>query len=318
MPKCYEIIACPRKGGQPEYLSRGNDSSTVSDSMLNRGDASCKYECYGEGIKNTILVDKGAASHSCFSSLLLVCILPLEEETPVSASRGAKRLNSLRKGHENMGRAGQQRRPRRTKSSTLYQQLDEEGKEAWVQLLDQGCKTLGEAASRDYETFVTLVQALECAGFQGTPGVRTLAGLDAKPTERVTEERTETPRLQENTAMTLDELVALKAQAKRPLTYCLCGSTDRARQAFKDECLRLTLEGQKVLTIGANAKDKDLHITEEMKVRLDVLHLFKIDDADVVRILNVGGYIGESTRRELEYARRLGKRIEFLEKMSTL
>ena len=30
-------------------------------------------------------------------------------------------------------------------------------------------------------------------------------------------------------------------------------------------------------------------------------------------VLNVGGYIGTSTRRELEYARRLGKRIEFLE-----
>jgi hypothetical protein len=44
-----------------------------------------------------------------------------------------------------------------------------------------------------------------------------------------------------------------------------------------------------------------------------VLHLFKIDEADIVRVLNVGGYIGTSTRRELEYARRLGKRIEFLE-----
>ncbi len=41
--------------------------------------------------------------------------------------------------------------------------------------------------------------------------------------------------------------------------------------------------------------------------------LFKIDEADIVRVLNVGGYIGTSTRRELEYARRLGKCIEFLE-----
>lgn len=113
--------------------------------------------------------------------------------------------------------------------------------------------------------------------------------------------------------MTLDELLDLKARTPRPLTYCLCGSTNRAAHAFRDECLRLTLAGHKVLTIGVNARDADLDISEEQKVQLDLLHLSKIDDADVVRILNVGGYLGESTRRELEYAQRLGKRIEFLE-----
>ena len=46
---------------------------------------------------------------------------------------------------------------------------------------------------------------------------------------------------------------------------------------------------------------------------LDELHLRKIDLADTVWILNVGGYIGESTRKELEYAQRIGKRILFLE-----
>jgi hypothetical protein len=113
--------------------------------------------------------------------------------------------------------------------------------------------------------------------------------------------------------MTLEELLKHKARSPKPLTYCLCGSTDKAAQAFQTENVRLTLAGQKVLSIGANAKDADLGISEEQKVQLDILHLFKIDDADVVRILNVGGYMGESTRRELEYARRLGKQIEFLE-----
>ncbi len=115
------------------------------------------------------------------------------------------------------------------------------------------------------------------------------------------------------TGKTLDELLALKDRAPRPLTYCLCGSTGRAAQAFRSESLRLTLTGYKVLSIGANTGDADLGITEEQKIQLDILHLFKIEDADVVLILNVGGYVGESTRRELEYARRLGKRIEFLE-----
>ncbi len=113
--------------------------------------------------------------------------------------------------------------------------------------------------------------------------------------------------------LTLDELLEVKARTPRPLKYCLIGSTDKAQHAFEDECLRLTLAGQIVLAIGANAKDSDLGISREQKDRLDVLHLFKIEEADRVRVLNVGGYIGSSTRRELEYARRLGKCIEFLE-----
>lgn len=114
--------------------------------------------------------------------------------------------------------------------------------------------------------------------------------------------------------MTLEDLLKLKEQTPCPLTYCLCGSTIRALAAFESERLRLTLAGAIVLTIGAVKNDKDLGITSEQAIMLDVLHLFKIEQqADTIRILNVGGYIGESTRRELEYARRLGKRIEFLE-----
>jgi hypothetical protein len=121
------------------------------------------------------------------------------------------------------------------------------------------------------------------------------------------------PFTPEDAPLTLDELLERKARTKRPLRYCLIGSTDKAQHAFADECLRLTLADQIVLTIGANAKDCDLGISREQKDRLDVLHLFKIDEADIVRVLNVGSYIGTSTRRELEYARRLGKPIEFLE-----
>lgn len=51
---------------------------------------------------------------------------------------------------------------------------------------------------------------------------------------------------------------------------------------------------------------------EQAKPRLDELHLRKIDLADEVLILNVGGYIGESTARELAYAREHGKRIRSL------
>jgi len=51
----------------------------------------------------------------------------------------------------------------------------------------------------------------------------------------------------------------------------------------------------------------------EVKKNLDELHKRKIDISDEVLILNVGGYIGESTRSELEYAISKGKKIRWLE-----
>lgn len=113
--------------------------------------------------------------------------------------------------------------------------------------------------------------------------------------------------------MNLDELLALKAQRTRPITVVHCGSTTRAREAFAEWQLKDTLAGKKVFTIGAHKNDSDLGITPEQAIELDILHLSKIDDADEVLILNVGGYVGESTRRELEYAQRLGKQIRWLE-----
>ena len=51
--------------------------------------------------------------------------------------------------------------------------------------------------------------------------------------------------------------------------------------------------------------------TPEQKADLDALHLRKIDLADRVLIVNPGGYVGESTRREIAYARATGKPITF-------
>lgn len=109
------------------------------------------------------------------------------------------------------------------------------------------------------------------------------------------------------------------SKEKRPTVVCLCGST-RFSRAFKDANLKETLDGKIVLTIGCDMRSDhdifgDLSPTEfaNVKAQLDELHLRKIDMADEVLILNVNGYIGESTRRELNYATSLGKRIRFLE-----
>ncbi len=52
-------------------------------------------------------------------------------------------------------------------------------------------------------------------------------------------------------------------------------------------------------------------LSDEQKVALGELHLRKIDLADRVLIVNPGGYLGESTRREIAYARAAGKPVSF-------
>lgn len=97
----------------------------------------------------------------------------------------------------------------------------------------------------------------------------------------------------------------------RPTIVTLCGST-----RFRDEFTRInrefTLRGLMVLAPGVFAHDGDA-ITDTDKERLDDLHLRKIDLADNVYVINSGGYVGESTRREIEYATKIGKPVLYLE-----
>ena len=92
----------------------------------------------------------------------------------------------------------------------------------------------------------------------------------------------------------------------------MCGST-RFGEAFRRANLAETLAGRIVLSIGCDYKSDDaLGLTPDVKERLDELHLWKIDMADEVLVLNVGGYVGESTRREIVYAKRNGKPVRYL------
>lgn len=98
-----------------------------------------------------------------------------------------------------------------------------------------------------------------------------------------------------------------------PKIVCLCGS-GRFLKTMEQIEHKETLKGKIVLTIGCNTKDVARHQSlAKHKQMLDELHLRKIDLADEVFILNVGGYIGESTAKELEYAKSKGKKIIFLE-----
>ena len=93
----------------------------------------------------------------------------------------------------------------------------------------------------------------------------------------------------------------------------LCGST-RIKDQFLEVQKRLTLEGNIVISVGLFGHSGDEEVwTEGTKEMLDNMHKRKIDMADAIYVINVGGYIGESTRSEIEYAQRNGKRVMYLE-----
>lgn len=118
-------------------------------------------------------------------------------------------------------------------------------------------------------------------------------------------------------AALLDRLYEeLQLADMRPRIVCLCGST-RFWRAYQEANLAETLAGHIVLSVGCDThSDAELFSPEELlrlKQGLDELHLRKIDLADEVLVLNVGGYIGESTHREIAYAEAHSKRVRYLE-----
>ncbi len=92
---------------------------------------------------------------------------------------------------------------------------------------------------------------------------------------------------------------------------CLCGST-RFKETFFDVARDFTLRGC-IVTMPLVFVHRGDAVPEEDKVYLDEVHKAKIADADLIYIINQNGYIGESTRSEIEWAEELGKKIEYLE-----
>lgn len=127
----------------------------------------------------------------------------------------------------------------------------------------------------------------------------------------------------------------------RPKIICLCGST-KFYEAFQKANYDLTMAGNIVLSVGHYPHQKTVRqrvkidgcmgeqeayvntvvpvehgetvgCTPEQKVELDKLHFKKIEEADEIFVLNVNGYIGESTTNEVNYALELGKPVRWLE-----
>ncbi len=95
----------------------------------------------------------------------------------------------------------------------------------------------------------------------------------------------------------------------------LCGST-KFKEDFIKAQEQLTLKGNIIISVGlfghADGHYKTI-LTDEIKLMLDDMHKRKIDMADEIFVVNVNGYIGSSTKFEIEYAKSTGKIIRYLE-----
>ena len=94
----------------------------------------------------------------------------------------------------------------------------------------------------------------------------------------------------------------------------LCGSTK-----FYDDFIRiqkeLTLNGIIVISVGFFGRSDETEVlSTETKEMLDDMHKRKIDMADEIFVINKNGYIGSSTRSEIEYAEATGKKVNYLER----
>lgn len=100
----------------------------------------------------------------------------------------------------------------------------------------------------------------------------------------------------------------------------LCGST-RFKKEFIEVQKKLTLKGHIVISVSLFGHSGDDEVWDGMdegtltktKEMLDDMHKRKIDMADEIYVINKGGYIGESTRSEIEYAKAHGKIINYYE-----
>ena len=109
---------------------------------------------------------------------------------------------------------------------------------------------------------------------------------------------------------------------KKYKVITLCGST-RFKNEFMEAQKDLTLKGNIVISVGLFGHSGDNEVWEQMdegtltktKEMLDDMHKRKIDMSDEIFVINVGGYIGESTKSEIEYAKKHNKKANYLEKI---
>lgn len=87
----------------------------------------------------------------------------------------------------------------------------------------------------------------------------------------------------------------------------LCGSLK-----FQKEMMmvaeKMALEGNCILTPVYPVLE-NIERTEEQLIKLKEAHFKRIELSDAILVINVNNYIGNSTNLEINYAKKLGKRI---------
>jgi hypothetical protein len=109
----------------------------------------------------------------------------------------------------------------------------------------------------------------------------------------------------------IDRLRTRHERPGRPTIITLCGST-RFIDDFREQYARLTDEGVIVLSVGRVVPQSEQRLGSARKQVLDELHLRKIDVSDEIRVLNLCGYVGPSSRNEVRYALAHGKGVVWL------
>lgn len=124
----------------------------------------------------------------------------------------------------------------------------------------------------------------------------------------------------EENKSTVDNIDISEAVTRTYPVVTLCGST-RFKDEFMEVQKKLTLQGYIVISVGLFGHSGDNEVWDGMdegtlsktKEMLDDMHKCKIDMADEIFVINVGGYIGDSTRSEIEYAKARGILVRYLE-----
>ena len=90
----------------------------------------------------------------------------------------------------------------------------------------------------------------------------------------------------------------------------ICGS-----MKFKKEMMSIAeeLELKNGYVVIQCIYEENRNYDDLTKEKLRKIHFKKIDISDAIFVVNVNGYIGDATKREIEYAKSLGKEILFLE-----
>ena len=158
-----------------------------------------------------------------------------------------------------------------------------------------------------HTVYCSTTPCFECAKMLVTEGVRRVVALSEYPNQSGVE-------LLRQAGVTIDVMLP----TTRPKIVCLCGST-RFKESFDEAAYHETMHGHIVLSVGffmhatGNRHGDGIGCTPEQKIKLDELHRRKIDLCDEILVLNVNGYIGDSTRSEINYAVMHGKPIRYLE-----